>query len=449
MQSPVRIGTTHPRGGVLGLLPELKRDPLGLLERCARNYGDLVRIRLGLTPFVLINHPALVEEVLVSRQRDFRKNLSGRLGSALGNGLLVSEGEFWLRQRRLMQRAFHRQRVDAMLETMVSFTCQVLDEWRAGEVRDVYRELMDLTLQIAASTLLGTNVGADLERIRRSSDIMTEHYRSRLFTLMMLVPDGVPTPGNRAYAAAVRELDVLIYRLIAERRAALNTQEPAADLLNLLLTPGDATGEGRSDRQVRDEVITMMSAAYDTTALAVAWAWVLLDANPSARTRLYREVDAALDGGLPRTTDMSRLSYVEHVVAEALRLYPGAWVIRREAVYDTEIGGQRVAKGTNVLLSPWVLHRDARFFSEPLEFRPDRWSDGLAVSLPRCAYIPFGAGQRTCIGSGFAMAEATLILTLMAQRFHVELEDSSRAVKPVPVLTLQPGGRILARLAQR
>jgi cytochrome P450 len=445
---PVRIGTGHPRGGVLGLLPELSRDPLGLFERCARDYGDLVHLRLGLTRMVLINHPDLVEELLVTRNRDFQRGLRNQhLSSALGNGLLVSEGDFWLRQRRLMQPGFHRQRVEAMGATMVAITSNVIDKWLPGESCDIYDAMTEITLQIAARTLFGADVGQDLKRIRRSASTMTDHIRSRLFTLMLLVPDSVPTPGNMRYAAAVRELDTLIYRLIAQRRATTITNP--SDLLDMLLAARDGDDAAMSDRQVRDEVITIMSASYDTTALALTWAWVLLAQHPSVAGRLFATIDAVLGDRLPTASDVARLPEVRQVVAETLRLYPSTWAIGREAVNDTWLGGQRIRKGTTVLLSPWLLHHDPRFFDQPATFRPERWADGLAERLPRFAYAPFGGGQRVCIGSEFAQMEIALVLTTIAQRFRIELNDPKRAPKPVPVLTLQPRGGVPVTLAAR
>ncbi len=445
---PVRIGTVHPRGGVFGLLPELSRNPLGLFERCARDYGDLVHLRLGLTRMVLINHPDLVEELVVTRNRDFQRGLrSQHLSSALGNGLLVSEGDLWLRQRRLMQPGFHRQRVEVMGGSMVAIASNVIDRWLPGESRDIYDEMTEITLQIAARTLFGADVGQDLARIRRSASTMTDHIRSRLFTLMLLVPDSVPTPGNVRYAAAVRELDTLIYRHIAQRRAATGTL--AYDLLDMLLAARDEAGAAMTDRQVRDEVITIMSASYDTTALALTWAWVLLAQHPAVAARLFANIDAVLGERLPTASDLARLPQVKQVVTETLRLYPSTWAIGREAVNDTWLGGQRIRKGTTVLLSPWLLHRDARFFDQPAMFRPDRWADGLAERLPRFAYAPFGGGQRVCIGSEFAQLEVALVLTTIAQRFRIALNNPTRAPEPMPVLTLQPRGGVPVTLAPR
>jgi cytochrome P450 len=443
----VCIGAAKPREGVLGHLPELRHDALGLFTRCAREYGDVVRLRVGPTRLVLISHPALVEDVLVTRHHRFHKNLNARLGSALGNGLLVSEGSYWLRQRRLMQPAFHGQQVDGLVETMVSVTTRALDGWHANPVRDLYLDMTDVSLQIVARTLFGVDVYPDLERIRRSSQIMTDHLRSRLFGLAMLLPDSVPTPGNLRYAAAIRDLDTLVYREIGQRRGL--GPDCHDDLLGTLLEATDADGRGLTDRQVRDEVLTILSAGYDTTALALTWAWVLLSQHPEVEAQMRAEIDAVLGSAPPRAADLPRLRYVGWVVAETLRLYPSAWAIAREALCDTQIGGQPVSKKTSVLISPWVLHRDPRFFEQPDDFRPERWARGLAQRLARFAYLPFGGGPRICLGSTFAQVEMVLLLTLLAQRFRLELTDTTEALKPVPVLTLQPSRTVQVLVSAR
>jgi cytochrome P450 len=429
---------------MLGLLPDLERDALGLLTRCTREYGDLVRIRLGLTPAIVVGHPDLVEEVLVTRNHDFRKSLSTRrLGSLLGNGLLLSEGDFWLRQRRVMQPAFHRERVAKMGETMVASALEVADAWRDGEVRAINHDMVEIALRIVTRTLFGTDIAADLARIRRTSPAMTAHFRSRLYSLYILLPDGVPTPGNLRYRAARRDLEQMVRRIIAERRASGETRD---DLLGMLLEARDDDGHRMSDRQLRDEVMTLVLAGHDTTALALTWAWVLLGRHPAVIERLGAELDTVLDGRWPTPADVPRLVCASNVISESLRLYPTAWAIGRETVRDTQIGGRHVAKGTTVLIVPWAMHRDPRFFDAPDEFRPDRWSDGLAERLPRYAYLPFGGGQRVCIGSGFALLEATLVLCALAQRFRMELADPHQPVEPWPVITLRTRDDVLMRL---
>jgi cytochrome P450 len=446
--APARIAQQSPTGGLLGLLPELSHDALGLFTQLARHYGDLVRMRLGLTPTVLVSHPQLIEEVLVTRNHDYRKNLGARrLGTLLGNGLLLSEGDFWLRQRRLMQPAFHRQRVLGMGETMVSIAANALDRWRDGEIRDITGEMIEITLEVAARTLFGAQVGEDMARIRASSFAMTEHFRSRLFSLMILLPDGVPTPGNLRYGRAVDDLNALVFRIIRDRRSGLTQTD---DLLGMLVAARDDTGHGMTDKQLRDEVMTLILAGHDTTALALNWALVLLAHDPGAEAQLQEEVDRVLEGRRPTTDDVPRLRFVEQVVTETLRLYPTAWVIGREAVRNTVIGGQRVSKGTTVLMSPWVVQRDPRFFDEPDAFRPQRWADGtLLQHLPRFAYAPFGGGQRVCIGSSFAQLEATLLLASIVQRFKLSLAEPHAPVEPLPVVTLRPKQPVRMRIAAR
>ncbi|MBV9544281.1 MAG: cytochrome P450 [Chloroflexi bacterium] len=437
-----------PQGGPFGLLPELGRDALGLLTDVRRDYGDLVRMRLGLTRTVLVSHPKLIEEVLVTRNHEYRKHLGARrLGTLLGNGLLFSEGDFWLRQRRLMQPAFHRQRIQHMGETMVSITSDAMDRWRDGAIRDVTGDMTEITLQIAARTLFGSDVGPDMARIRASSFATTAHFRSRLFSMMILLPDWVPTPGNLRFGRAMHDLNTLVFRIIRERRSGATQSD---DLLGMLLAARDDTGQGMTNKQLRDEVMTLILAGHDTTALALNWALVLLAQHPAVRARLQDEVDGVLNGRRPAADDVPRLPYVEQVVTETLRLFPTAWLLGREALRDTTIGGQRIAKRTTVLISPWVVQRDPRFFDEPDAFRPERWADGtLLQSLPRFAYAPFGGGQRVCIGSSFAQLEAMLLLASIAQRFSLSLLEPHTPVEPLPVITLRPKQPVKMRVVAR
>jgi cytochrome P450 len=324
----------------------------------------------------------------------------------------------------------------------------VVDTWGDGEVRDVSREMTEITLRIAARTLFGTDVADDVATMRAASFTLAEHFRSRLFSLMILLPDAVPTPGNRRYQRSVRNLDDMVYRIIGQRRRSQAGQEHD-DLLDMLLAARDESGQGMTDRQLRDEVMTLLLAGHDTTALALTWTFILLAQHPAAEARLLDEVDHVLGGRLPTSADASRLPYTEQVIAETLRLYPTAWMLGREAVRNTTIGGQPIGKGTTVLISPWVIHRDPRWFDEPAAFRPERWADGLAQRLPRFAYAPFGGGQRVCIGSSFAQLEATLLLATIAQRFRLVLVDPAQPVEPLPVVTLRPRQVPLVRLEAR
>jgi cytochrome P450 len=439
-----RVTNDRPKRGGLELLRAVENNALCVLTDLAREHGDLVRVRLGLTPVVLVSHPSLVEEVLVTRNHDYRKHLGARrLSSLLGHGLLLSEGDFWLRQRRLMQPAFHRQRVARLGDAMLSLISDTLETWQDGETRDLLSDMTELTLRIAARTLFGSELADDVRRIRAADAVITRHFRSRLFSLMVLVPDAFPTPGNLRFRQAVRELDGLVYRIIAERR---QQDEHAPDLLAMLLEARDDDGRGMTDRQLRDEIITLLLAGHETTAIALTWTFVLLAQHPSVAARLHQELDGVLGGRLPSVADVPRLAYTERVVNEVLRLYPPAWLIGREAIRDTNIGGQPVRKGTNVLVSAWVIQRDARFFPEPLAFQPERWEQ---PPRQRAAYLPFGGGQRICIGASFAQLETVLALAAIAQRFALELVAPAEISEPLPVVTLRPRGRVHVRVKQR
>lgn len=439
-------GRTPEGGGLFGFLPELSRDPLGFFATMTRDYGDFVPLRLGLTPSVIIGHPNLVEDVLVTHNNDYRKGFgTRRLGSLLGNGLLLSEGEFWLRQRRLMQPAFHRQRLTTMANSMVEITSDLIGGWRNGQQKAINQEMIEVTVRVVGRALFGTDVREDLDTIRLASRVFSEHFRSRLFTMLTLIPDQFPTPGNLRYQRAVRDLDRMVARIIAARRSG---EKAGNDLLDMLLEARDDTGRGMDDHQLRDEVTTLLLAGFDTTALALTWAFVLLAQYPGVEARLHDDLQAVLGGRLPTMEDAPRLRYVEHVVAETLRLYPSAWAIGRDALRTTDLGGQRVEKGMSVLFSPWAFHRDPRFWEQPDVFLPERWERNDAPRH-RYAYLPFGGGQRVCIGASFAQLEATLVLATIAQQFRLELVEAGRAVEPWPVVTLRTRGDVPMRLVAR
>lgn len=423
-----------------GYMGEFRRDPLGLLEAVAR-HGDAVVFRFGLSHLVLFNHPRLIEEVLVTHAQDFRKSDgTRRLRSLLGDGLLTSDGETWRRQRRLSQPAFHRARIAGYADTMVADACHMLDTWRDGETRDVHQDMMELTLQIACQTLFGVDVAEDVGVVRAASEVLGLHFQSRMTSLLFLLPDTVPTPGNRRYQAAVRALDELVYRIIAERR---RDGTDRGDLLSMLLQARDTEAAAGSeawlsDREVRDEVMTFLLAGHETTALTLAWACYLLDQNPATADRLWDELDRELGGRPPRLDDLPRLRYLDAVVSETLRLYPPAYLTGRQALRDVTIGEYHLPRGVAVLISQWVMQRDTRYFDDPTAFRPERWLDGrLARELPRFAYFPFGGGQRQCIGNTFALLEANLVLATLLQRVRPRLVPG-HPIEPFAVITLRP-----------
>jgi cytochrome P450 len=440
-----RAPRAHP---LLGHFPDFRRDPLAFLTRCAREGGDFVPLRFLGQRLALLSDPAGIEQVLVTRQQLFTKSPGLRRNPRLlGNGLVASTGDLWRRQRRLMQPAFHRQHLAAYGEVMVARAQRLLARWRDGEVRDVHAEMMRVTLEIVGDALFGADLADDAATVGAAFAAVLERFRERTSGLLFLLPERVPTPGNLRYERTVRRLDEVVYRLIARRRAAGGAGD---DLLALLLRAQDEAGVGMSDAQLRDEVMTLVLAGHETTAIALSWTWYLLAQHPEAERRLHDELRDLLGGRSPAAADLPRLRYAEAVVTEAMRLYPPAWLISRQAVEACEVAGYRVPAGTVVLMSQWVLHRDPRFFTAADAFSPERWLDGpipgaagagaagaLAERLPRFAYFPFGGGPRLCIGRGFAMAEAVLLLASVAQRYVLGLAPG-QSVVPAPVVTLRP-----------
>jgi cytochrome P450 len=424
-----------PKGHLLfGNLWEINRDPLDFFSRCAREYGDVVRFFFGVKPAYLLNHPDLVEQVLVTQYHNFVKSSAYRRGlRILGNGLLTSEGDFWQRQRRLCQPAFHQERIAAYGKVMVSYTNRLLQQWQEGEVRDVHQEMMHLTAAIAAKTLLDVDLTDEAQDVEAALQAVMD-FNAQLSN-QYLVPVWVPSPSNLRYSRAIDQLDTLIYRIIDQRRSS---GKDTGDLLSLLLMIRDEDdGTQMTNQQVRDEAMTLFLAGHETTANALTWTWFLLSQHPDVEAKLLEELKTVLSGQAPTVTDLPRLRYTERVVLEAMRLYPPVWGISRAALQDCELGGYPISAGTTVFLSQSVIHRDPRFFDNPEVFNPDRWADNLKKRLPTFAYFPFGGGSRICIGKAFAQMEAVLVLATIAQRFRLILQKEQK-VALQPSITLRP-----------
>lgn len=436
-----------PKGALLsGHLPMFRKDSLRFLDQCAREYGDIVRMRFAFIPVYVLNNPDYIESVLVAQNRHFIKSEGVRqLKGLLGNGLLTSEGDFWRRQRRLSQPAFHHQRIAAYGDVMVDLTRQMLDRWRAGETRDLHKEMMRLTLAIAAKTLFSAEVDGDAAVVDTVFAEIVQYLNDRLSSLAYLLPESLPLPQNIRYRRAVRQLDEVVYRIINQRRAS---GEDRGDLLSMLLQAQDEDGSQMTDKQLRDEVMTLFLAGHETTAVLLSWTGYLLSQHPAVEQKLADEVEAVLGGRAPTVADLPQLRYAEWVIQETLRLYPPAWLLGREPLQDCEFGGFRVPKGSILLMSPWVMHRDARYFENPAAFNPDRWANGLAKTLPRFAYFPFGGGPRLCIGNQFAMMEAVLVLVSIIQRYRLNLAPGQQVI-PQPLVTLRPGSDIKMQLSRR
>jgi cytochrome P450 len=436
-----------PRGlFLLGNLLDFRRDFLGFLTRASREYGDVVSFRIGLKKVILLNHPDLIETVLVTESRNFIKHYVTRLlRPTLGNGLLMSEGDFWLRQRRLMQPAFHKSRIAAYGDIMVAYTRRLLDRWQDGATLDMHKEMMRLTLEIVAKALFDADVAGKASDVGEALEVAMANFIRRWKSLYPM-PAWVPTPGNLRTRRAVRRLDEIIYGFIRERRAS---GAERGDLLSILLHARDEDdGSRMTDRQLRDEAMTLFLAGHETTANALSWTWYLLAEHPEAEARLLAELEAVLGGRAPTVADLPRLRYTEMVVTESMRVYPPVYAFGREAVQPCMLGGYDIPAGMTVFMSQWLMHRDPRYFDRPEEFRPERWADGLARRLPKFAYFPFGGGPRLCIGNTFAMMEAVLLLATMVPRFRFRLAPGHPVV-PLTTVTLRPAHGLLGVIEKR
>jgi cytochrome P450 len=435
-----------PKGTFLGgHLARFREGRLDFLTRCARDYGDFVSLRLGPRRVVLVSDPDAIEHVLVTAARQVIKHFALRFNPVvLGNGLLTSDGDFWLRQRRLAQPAFHRPRVAGYAAVMVEHTERLLADWRAGRECDVTADMSRLTLGIAAETLFGADAG-DAGKVRAALEVAQQAFLRR-FNRLVPVPWYVPTPANLRFLRAVRQLDDVVYGFIRRRRAA---DEGRGDLLSLLLHARDEDDGGQmTDKQLRDEAMTLFLAGHETTALALAWTWYLLARHPQAEERLAAEAREVL-GDRPATADdMPRLAFAVAVVQESMRLYPPAYLLGRETLGELELGGYRLPRGTTVFMSQWVVQRDPRWFDRPDEFVPERWLGGLAKRLPKFAYFPFGGGPRLCIGNTFAQMELVLVVATLARAYRFTLADAA-PVEPLPTFTLRPARPIRAVLVPR
>jgi cytochrome P450 len=418
---------------------------LGFYTHCAETYGDIVPFRLGFHRLCLVNHPDYIEQVITdSKSYAKRTYVLKLLVPVLGNGLLTSEGDFWLRQRRLMQPAFHKQRIAAYGDIMVAYTQRLLDRWQHGETRDLHADMMRLALEIVGKTLFGADVAGDAHDVGDAMEVVMDTFIRRWESVLPL-PPSFPTPANLHLKRTMRKLDAIIYRMIAERR---QSGAHGNDLLSLLLRARDEDDGGMTDLQLRDEAMTLFLAGHETTANALSWTWYLLAQHPEVERELRDELTAVLGGRAPTVADLPRLAYTERVLLEAMRLYPPAYGFGRVARVDTAVGDYRVPRGTTVIMCPWTTHRDQRWFARPLEFRPERWEGDFARLLPRFAYFPFGGGQRQCIGNTFAMMETTLVVATIVPHYHFTLVPGHPVV-PRAVVTLRPAQGIRAVLSKR
>ena len=436
--TPVTSLPPGPKISPIGSLTyRFSRDPLKFLRTVAWTYGDLASCRMSGEVLFFVNHPQHIRDILVTNHRNFTKSRGlERTKLLLGNGLLTSEGAFHLRQRRLMQPAFHRERIAAYARTMVQHADELRRQWRDGATLDVSQEMTRVTLSIAGKTLFGVDVESQAREVGRA---LTEVMESFWLSMMPFasVIERLPVGPMRRARDARERLDAIIYGMIAERRANHAGNNVRGDLLSMLLVAQDEDdGSTMTDRQVRDEAMTIFLAGHETTANALTWTWYLVSQSPDVEARLHEEVDRVLQGRLPGVADIPSLAFVEGVVTESMRLYPPAWIIGRRAIAAHPIGEYLAPARTIFLMSPWAMHRDARFFSEPDRFLPARWTPEFKAALPKFAYFPFGGGPRQCIGESFAWMELVLVVATIAQQWKLRLVPDHPVV-PQPVVTLR------------
>jgi cytochrome P450 len=431
---------------ILGVMPEFNRDSLAFIRQC-QSYGDVVRMRfLYLTVHFLYN-PEHIEYVLSTNARNFIKSRSLRspfFQKLVGNGLLTSEGEVWKRQRRLAQPAFHRQRISAYADVMVEYASRMMFSWREGEVRDIHRDMMRLTLEIVVKTLFNADVSGDADKVSRVLSQIVKPFSSQA-TLKWIADNRLPTSTHRSFNRSVKEIDEIIYRIIAERRV---NGSDRGDLLSMLLSAHDDDGSQMTNRQLRDEVMTIFLAGHETVALTLSWTWYLLARHPEVEKKFHDELDQVLGGHLPAAEDLQRLKYTEQIAKESMRLYPPAYGVGRESIEDCEIGGYSIPKKSQLFMFQWATQRDVRYFEQPETFQPERWTEEFSNGLPKYAYFPFGGGPRACIGNYFAMMETILLLATIGQRFRFSLLPD-RPVTLLPAMSLRPKQGVEVTLHKR
>lgn len=436
-----------PKGNsIAGNLIDLGNDPLSFLTDCGRNYGDIVPLQLGLTAACLIVNPDYIEQILKERNSFIKSRGFRALKTLLGEGLLTSEGESWFRQRRLVQPVFHQKQINGYGKTMVEYSEAITQNWVDGEIRDIHVEMMSLTLKIVMKCIFDQNVGeGEAKNVAHALDVAMNWFESKR-KQNFLIWEWFPRPENIRYRNAINKMDQSIYSLIEQKR---QSNENGFDLLSMLMQARDEDDNSQmSDRQLRDEVATLMLAGHETTANALSWTWMLLAQHPQVETKLWDELKTVLDGRLPTIEDLPRLQYTNMVIKESMRLYPPVALFGREAVEDYQVDGYSIPSGCVVMLSQWVMHRHPKYFDNCEEFIPERWENDLEKRLPRGVYIPFGDGPRICIGKGFALMEAVLILATIAQKYKLTLVEDHPIV-PQPSITLRPEHGIKVEITKR
>lgn len=410
-------------------------DPIRVFRHLADTFGDAAHYKLGRRHNVFLNNPEYIREILVVQNSNFVKERTvQRMKMLVGKGLITNEDPFHRKQRMLAQPAFYRQRIAAYAQDIVDKAAICRERWRSGQELDISQEMMHLTLDVIAKTLFDSDVAAEVAEISREVNAIMSLYNFLVIVPLAEMLQHYPLPGMKRFRQARSRLDAIVYRMIEEHR---RDKRHGADLLSMLLSARYDDGSAMPDLQVRDEVMTIFLAGYETIANTLTWTWYLLSQNLEAENRLHAELDSVLAGRNATYEDIPKLKYTEMVLSESMRLYPPAWAMGRLALEDFSLGQYFMPKGTTVFMSQYIMHRDPRYFSDPECFDPERWSPQAKAERPRFSYFPFGGGSRQCIGESFAWMEGILILATLAQRWRPRLLAGHR-VEPQPLITLRP-----------
>lgn len=439
---------TPPAHPLLGHYLAFRRDRLAFYHDAARMYGDLIRLRFGPVDTYLVSHPDAIRHILQDNQRAYGRHAFGNrlLRFLTGDGILTSEGSTWLRNRRLAQPAFHRQRIASFGSLMTEATLAMLARWRTVTAPfNLAHEMSRLTMEIAGRALFSTDISDAAHAIGQVARVGVEYAQDRAVTFFPALL-ALPTARNRRYRRARQEADRLIYELIATRR---RHPEEHHDLLALLMAARDEeTGEGMSDHQLHDEMVTMLFAGQETTATALTWCFHLLSDHPEVEETLHDELRRVLGGRTPTTEDLPALPYTRMVLDETMRLYPPIWIMGRSALMADEVEGYLLPAHAMIAISPYVVHRHPAFWPNPTRFDPQRFTAEASATRPRFAFFPFGGGPRQCIGNGFALTEIVLVLATIAQQYHLRRLPTFR-VEVEPLLTLRPRHGLMVRASER
>jgi cytochrome P450 len=447
--SPQKRPPGPPENWLLGSARAIQRDPLGFNMSLFQRYGNVAAIRFLIWPTYMIFEPHDVKHVLQENHRNYSKEtyLTRFLRPLFGLGLFTNDGQSWLHQRRLMQPAFHRKQLATFGKLMTGATESLLERWQNaahGRPLDVAAEMMRLTLQIVGQALFSIDLSDETETVGQAFTALTASISDYIFN--PFPPLGFPTPRNRRIQQSIRMLDAVVQDIITEHR---RLSVDKGDLLSMLLLARDEeTGEGMNDRQVRDEVMTLLLAGHETTSNALTWTWYLLSQHPDAESRLHAELEQVLGGRIPTVEDLPGLLSTRMVLEETLRLYPPVVGFNRKALADDEVGGYVVPANTLIWLSPYVTHRHPDFWENPDVFDPERFSPQRSAGRPHFAHFPFGGGPRQCIGNNFALLEAQLILATIAQRYRLRLLPGHQ-VEPQVLLTMRPRNGLPMTLLER